>query len=128
MDGVAGIQIVNEAERNAKGMYEWYDRVLLELSRTDSTIPVYISDAWNLNQALSWVQTKNSLRTTSCNPVVIDTHLYFCFGDQDKQMSPQQITCEIPTQLSELDGKDGNVVHRGAAPSCCWRIQLRSCK
>ena len=96
-------------------MYEWYDRVLLELSRIDPTMPIYVSDGWNLTQALSWAQAKNSLHTTPCNAVVVDTHLYFCFGDQDKQKSPQQITCDVSSTLVELDGKDGNVVDGGAA-------------
>ena len=115
MDGVVGIQIVNEAVTGANGMYDWYERVLSELSPADITIPVYISDAWSLNQALQWIQTKNSARAAASNPVVIDTHLYFCFADQDKQKSPQQITSGIPTTLVELDGEDGNVVDRGAA-------------
>lgn len=115
MGGVAGIQIVNEAEWDAKGMYEWYDHVLSQLSRIDSSMPLYFSDAWNLNRALSWAQGKNSLRISrSCNPVVIDTHLYWCFSDQDKQKAPQQIIYEVHSKLAELDSKDGSVVDRGA--------------
>ena len=116
MEGVAGIQIVNEAQTDAKGMYEWYDHLLAELSRVDSTMPVYVSDAWNLSRALSYIQGKNSLHSSPpCNPVVIDTHLYWCFSDRDKAKSPQQIIYEVPNKLTELDGKDGNVIDRGAA-------------
>lgn len=115
MEGVAGIQIVNEAEFDAKGMYDWYETVLLELSKTDTTVPIYISDAWNLSKAISWSQSKNNQRQQPCNPIVVDTHKYWCFSDQDKQKSAQQIISEVPKELSELDNKDGSVVDRGAA-------------
>lgn len=118
MEGVAGIQIVNEAVWDAKGMYEWYDRVLSELSRIDPTMPVYVSDGWNLHRALAWSQGKNAVHTTAahrCNPVVVDTHLYWCFVDADKRKSPHQIIYEVAGKLSELDGKEGSVLERRAA-------------
>ena len=114
MEGVAGIQIINEAEWDAKGMYEWYENVLSEMSRIDSRLPIYVSDGWNLNRAVSWGQSKNSLQATPCNPVVVDTHYYWCFTDQDKNKSPHEITNEVQSKLSEIDGKDGSVSDRGA--------------
>lgn len=112
-----GLQIVNEAEWGAPGMFEWYDKMISAISAIDSSIPLYISDAWDLPTAISYVKTRNkatvdSTAHSSC-PVVIDTHLYFCFVDDDK--SPQQIIASIPEQLNELDGEDGSVVDRGAA-------------
>lgn len=80
MEGVAGIQVVNEAETNAVGMWEWYDSVLAEFSKIDPTMPVYISDAWDLEKTVKWALKKNVSRTTNAcfaNPVVIDTHLYW---------------------------------------------------
>jgi aryl-phospho-beta-D-glucosidase BglC (GH1 family) len=115
MEGVAGLQIINEAEWNAKGMYDWYDAVLGEVVKIDLTVPIYISDAWQLDKAASWSQGRNSLRFNPANPVVVDTHIYFCFGDDDKRKSPQDITQEVGTKLSALDGKDGSVVDHGAA-------------
>ena len=115
MEGVSGIQIINEAEWDAKGMYEWYDIVLAELSRVDPTMPIYISDAWDLGRAASWSQGKNNLRAGQANPVVVDTHLYWAFSDDDKRKTPQQITQEVHTKLSKLDGKDGSVIDHGAA-------------
>ena len=92
MEGVAGIQIVNEAEWDAKGIFEWYDRVVSELSRIDPTMPVYVSDGWNLHRTLDWSQAKNSSRSGHfCNAVVVDTHLYWCFTDDDKNKNPWQV-------------------------------------
>lgn len=76
MEGVAGLQIVNESDTNAPGMYEWYDSVLAELSKIIPAVPVYISDAWNLGTAVDWSLKKNTCSSHG-NPVVIDTHLYW---------------------------------------------------
>ncbi|KAF2717490.1 glycoside hydrolase family 5 protein [Polychaeton citri CBS 116435] len=112
MPGVAGIQVINEAEWNAHGMYDWYSEVLHELSKIDNTMPIYISDAWNLGQAVTWSKTHNSLSAANTCPVVIDTHLYWAFSDEDKQKSPQHIAHEVQ---GKLNFDDGSVVDKGAA-------------
>ncbi|KAK4554856.1 Glucan 1,3-beta-glucosidase 3 [Recurvomyces mirabilis] len=114
MEGVAGLQIINEAEHDAKGMYDWYDHVLGEMAKIDITLPIYISDAWDLHKAASWSQGKNRAGVQG-NPVVVDTHLYWCFGDDDKRKPPQQIAQEVSGKFSPLDGKEGDVASRGAA-------------
>ena len=97
-------------------MYGWYENVLSQLSCIDPTMPIYISDAWNLSQAIQWTQQKNSAKAKCrASPVVIDTHLYWCFSEADKQKTAQQIICAVPQSLTELEGHDGNVVDHGAA-------------
>lgn len=115
MDGVIGIQLCNEADGDAPGMYEWYGKVIAEIGSIDNTMPLYISDAWNLGQAAGYSNGRNSLRAGMTNPIVIDTHLYWAFSDDDKRKAPQQIIQEVPGKLSGLDGHDGNVVDHGAA-------------
>jgi hypothetical protein len=41
--------------------------------------------------------------TSNCNPLVIDTHVYWAFSDADKQKTPQQIIYEVHSKLSGLD-------------------------
>ena len=110
-----GIQLCNEAEWNAKGMYGWYDNVAREVAGIDASVPLYISDAWNLSEATKYCNGKNTLRAGQSNPIVIDTHLYWTFSEDDKQKSPRQIIDEVPTKLRALDGHDGSVVDHGAA-------------
>lgn len=113
---IAGIQLVNEAEWDAPGMYEWYDDCLAAISAIDSNIPVIISDGWNLTKAIDYVLRKNSVEAQQPTaPVIIDTHYYWAFTEDDKRKSPQEITNEVPTKLNELNGKDGSVIDRGAA-------------
>ncbi|KAJ4313942.1 Glucan 1,3-beta-glucosidase 3 [Neodidymelliopsis sp. IMI 364377] len=112
---IAGIQLVNEAEWESERMYEWYDEAVTAVSAIDSSIPIIISDGWNLDKAVEY-----SLRTNSVyvhqpkTPVVVDTHFYWAFTDADKQKSPQQIINEVGTKLAQLDGKEGSVIDRGA--------------
>jgi hypothetical protein len=112
---VAGIQIVNEADWDSPHMYEWYDECITAISMIDSTIPVIISDAWELNKAIDYALKKNAAypQRPTC-PVVIDTHYYWAFSDADKAQTPQQIIAEVQTKLSELNGKEGRVIDRGA--------------
>lgn len=116
IQGVLGLQLVNEAEHAAadKGMWEWYDAVASEVSRIDHTLPLYISDAWQLPAALPQVSARNSTRSAS-NPLVIDDHLYWCFSDADKAKTPEQIhSSDVPNALADLSSHAGNVFDRGA--------------
>lgn len=112
---IAGIQLVNEAEWESHRMYEWYDEAIAAVSAIDPSIPIIISDGWNLDKAIDY-----SLRTNSVyaeqpkTPVVVDTHYYWAFTDSDKEKSPQQIIEEAGTRLDQLGGKEGSVIDRGA--------------
>jgi aryl-phospho-beta-D-glucosidase BglC (GH1 family) len=108
---VVGIQLANEAEWDAPGMYEWYDECLAAISAVDSSIPVIISDGWNLEKAVNYTLSRNLVYPQKPTaPVVIDTHYYWAFTDEDKKKSPQQVTEEVGTKLRELDGKEGAVL------------------
>lgn len=113
---LVGIQLANEAEWDAPGMYEWYDQCISAISAVDSSIPVIISDGWNLNKSIKYSLSKNSVYAKQPTaPVVIDTHYYWAFTDEDKKKSPQEVTSEVYSKLKELDGKEGSVVDRGAS-------------
>ncbi|KAL9120789.1 MAG: hypothetical protein Q9187_002654 [Circinaria calcarea] len=111
--GCIGIQLCNEAEYGARGMYDWYTDVIKELSLLDSSIPVYISDAWDLDTALTWASKHNSTGTSTC-PIFVDTHKYYTFSEADKAQSPHQIIARIPSELSEVASRVGDVFGRGA--------------
>jgi aryl-phospho-beta-D-glucosidase BglC (GH1 family) len=112
---IAGIQLVNEAEWDSPGMYEWYDECIAAISAIDPTIPVIISDGWNLHKAIDYSMRKNSVYAHHPTaPVVVDTHYYWAFTDDDKRKSPQEITREAASKLHDLDGKEGSVIDRGA--------------
>jgi aryl-phospho-beta-D-glucosidase BglC (GH1 family) len=113
LEGVIGIQVCNEAIWDAPGMFKFYDKVSNAITHVDPTIPIYISDAWNLEKGLDYALSKNS-KTTFGNPIVVDTHIYFCFDQKDKSRSPQDIIANMPSKLDPLDRKAGSVADRGA--------------
>jgi aryl-phospho-beta-D-glucosidase BglC (GH1 family) len=51
---VVGIQLADEVEWDTPGMYQWYAECLAAMSAVDSTIPVIISDGWNLEKAVNY--------------------------------------------------------------------------
>jgi aryl-phospho-beta-D-glucosidase BglC (GH1 family) len=110
MDGVIGLQIVNEAVWDARGLYGWYEDVLKRINRIDPTLPIYVSDGWDLERALKWSNGR-----TGGNPVVVDTHRYFCFSDKDRSQAPAEILDRVPRELQEIQGKDGSLTSRGEA-------------
>jgi len=115
LDGVVGIQVCNEAVWDAKGMYDWYDNVIDAIGEVDQSIPVYISDGWDLNRALSWCNGRKVFKRGPANPVVVDTHRYFTFDEKDRSQAPQEIISRVPGELGELQEKEGNVCDRGEA-------------
>ncbi|KAL2067416.1 hypothetical protein VTL71DRAFT_1841 [Oculimacula yallundae] len=115
MDGVIGLQVVNEATFGAQGMYVFYEDVVTEIARWDESLPVYISDAWDLKTVLDWTNGRRLLSGGPRNPVVVDTHRYYTFSDEDRSQSPQQIIGRLGAELEELNGKEGSLGDRGEA-------------
>lgn len=114
MDGVVGVQLCNEAVHNANGMYQWYDSVIGQIAPIDATMPIYISDAWDLGRAIDYVKGKNTVGNWT-NNVIVDTHKYYTFDEADKQQSPPQIIARVNNELGELNGHEGDVINHGAA-------------
>jgi hypothetical protein len=116
MEGVIGIQLCNEAIWDAKGMFSWYEDVISSIGAVDQSMPIYISDGWNLGKTLDWCNKRKVLQGKwPRNPVVVDTHRYFTFSDADRSQSPHQIIERIRVELRELEGKAGSVCDRGEA-------------
>jgi hypothetical protein len=115
MLNLCGVQIVNESDRVApgKGMFEWYEAVLSGITSVNPSIPVYVSDAWDLPNAMNWLGGRKRDNWTG-NPIVVDTHKYFTFSDFDRSQAPQEIIARVPGELGELNGRSGSVVDKGA--------------
>ncbi len=121
LEGVVGLQLCNEAISDAPGMYDWYDSVIASIAQVDSTISIYISDAWDLSRAAEYSLRKNTTATSAIksliNPVIVDTHRYYVFSAEDARKIPLQIIDQISsTELSELETpKTGNVFEQRGA-------------
>lgn len=112
IEGCFGIELCNEACWGAKGMYEWYEDVVHAIATVDASIPLYISDGWDLGRAVAWCAGMNK-RGAGC-PVAVDTHKYYCFTEEDKAQSPQQIIERVGGEMAEVQGAGGSVVDKGA--------------
>jgi hypothetical protein len=106
-DWVIGLQFVNEAITGAgdRDMFGWYDTTLAAIAAVDSTLPCYISDAWNSTPALEYAIGKNyaSRQNPSLSPpVVVDIHKYYCFDAWNKSRSPKDIIATVPNDAAEI--------------------------
>jgi aryl-phospho-beta-D-glucosidase BglC (GH1 family) len=118
MPGVIGIQAVNEACHGAAGMYEFYDDARKEIASIDRTMPLYISDAWDLNAAIEYSIRRNSTHSHQSTdvPIVIDTHCYWTFSAEDTARNPWDIIHNrVHTSLDALNGVQGSVNDRQGA-------------
>lgn len=112
---LVGLSLVNEPDRKSETLYEWYDEAIEAVSKIDSNLPIIVSDAWDLKRAIRYSLKKNAaFPKQTINPIIIDTHMYWCFSDADKQKTPQAVIREVPSKFTELDGKEGSVTDRGA--------------
>ncbi|KAM3071417.1 Glucan 1,3-beta-glucosidase 3 [Clarireedia jacksonii] len=148
-ENIIGIQLCNEAAHGAgkTGMYEWYDDVLGAINEVDPSMPIYISDAWDLSEAVRWCRGRDWKRKNNGNgggnPVVIDTHRYYTFSEKDRTRSPNDIITALRYEFTELAGnRSGTEIANGEGEvdvivgehSCVldtqtWaRLSTRECK
>lgn len=96
-ENIIGLQIVNEAifDNKASGQKNYYAKAIRSIRAIDPDLPVVISDGWWPQQWADWLQ-QQGLDTN----VVVDSHVYRCFSDSDKQKSAQQIINDLPNTAS----------------------------
>lgn len=100
--GVIGIQLVNEASWDAPNMYDFYGHAVADISQIHPTIPIYISDAWDLRRALGWAKERNSVvKGAVSNPIIVDTHKYYAFSERDTKRPPQALIAQVSMELNE---------------------------
>ncbi|CUS21576.1 LAQU0S03e05732g1_1 [Lachancea quebecensis] len=95
-ENVIGLQVVNEAAFSNSASHEkkFYAKAIKAVQSLDDSLPVVISDGWWPDQWADWLH-ENKL----VNNVVIDSHIYRCFSDEDKKKSARQLTDELPKSI-----------------------------
>lgn len=78
LKGCIGIQLCNEASAGAKGLSEWYGEVIDAISEIDVSIPLYVSDAWDLPSVMNLAALFNAPESP-VNPVIVATSRYVIF-------------------------------------------------
>lgn len=133
--GVIGVQLANEAARGSPGLYDFYDHAIADISAISPTIPIYVSDAWDLQRALTWAKRKNSVaRDSSTNPIIVDTHKHYTFSQKDTSCAPQDLNAQIDKALNEAldDALPGTIFDKKGAVAifvgeCSCALSYLSC-
>lgn len=96
-ENVIGLQIVNEAafDNNAKGQKNYYSQAISAIRDIDSGLPVVISDGWWPQQWADWLKDEG----LDAN-VVIDSHVYRCFSDEDKSKDAGKIIDDLSKSVN----------------------------
>ena len=117
VEACVGVQVCNEACWGAgnKGMWKWCEGVVDAVSAIDATIPILVSDAWELGEAMAWCQKMNGVKETGRCPVGVASSKYFCFSEGDKSKSPQQIIEQVERrEMEDVNAAGGDVLAKGA--------------
>ncbi|ODV96670.1 hypothetical protein PACTADRAFT_48493 [Pachysolen tannophilus NRRL Y-2460] len=104
-ENVCGLQIVNESEFSNDGKHQkkYYTAAINAIRSVNADIPIVISDGWWPDQWVRWINDNSQNGDLG---VIIDTHIYRCFADDDKKKSPEQIIEDLDkTVLKDLSGK-----------------------
>ncbi|CEP61185.1 17-beta-hydroxysteroid dehydrogenase-like protein LALA0_S02e08636g [Lachancea lanzarotensis] len=101
-ENVIGLQVINEAafSDSAKPEKKFYSKVINAVLSVDDTLPVVISDGWWPQQWADWLDENNL-----ANSVVIDSHVYRCFSDSDKQKTAGEIVNDLPQSVNLSNDK-----------------------
>ncbi|ODQ63883.1 glycoside hydrolase [Nadsonia fulvescens var. elongata DSM 6958] len=137
-DNLVGIQIINEApyESHLSKQQSFYLEALAAIRSKNADIPVYISDGWNLEAWVKWVQDEdNKLGPGESTGFVIDTHTYRCFSDSDHGKRAQDLIAEIqhssPFNGHNWDARNVDVIvgeYSCVIDGSSWEKQGSACK
>ncbi|AET39907.1 17-beta-hydroxysteroid dehydrogenase-like protein Ecym_5128 [Eremothecium cymbalariae DBVPG len=92
----AGLQVVNEAmfDNEAKGQKYYYSKAIAAIREHNPTLPVVISDGWWHSQWANWLEEEGL-----DNNVILDTHVYRCFSEEDRSKDARQIIQELKSTV-----------------------------
>ncbi|ODV59602.1 glycoside hydrolase family 5 protein [Ascoidea rubescens DSM 1968] len=95
-DNIAGLQIVNESVFSSDGESQdkYYRQAIHDIRKKNPDVPIIISDGWSPNQWVKWVNNLE-LEVGGYLGLVIDSHVYRCFSEDDKSKNPDQIISEL---------------------------------
>lgn len=85
-------------EEHPKGQLKYYNKTLSAIREVNGDIPVVISDGWWSNQWIDILNQKSKGELGSLG-VVIDSHVYRCFSDDDKAKNVDQILNDLPNSV-----------------------------
>lgn len=94
---IIGLQVVNEAifDNSASDIKSFYSQAINSIRQVDNSLPIVISDGWWPEQWSNWI-SENDLGYN----VIIDSHVYRCFSDEDKRKQAGQIIEELPKTVT----------------------------
>ena len=91
---VVGVELLNEPQNDSK-LWDWYNSTINEVRKISDdaqALPLYFHDAFSPQQGYDFAAQRSDF-------VVQDTHSYFVYTQQDRDMSANQHTKQISGSL-----------------------------
>ncbi|OUM55403.1 hypothetical protein BVG19_g4934 [[Candida] boidinii] len=91
-DNFAALQIINESvfSNDGSGQKHYYRKAITAIRSVNKEIPVVISDGWWVEQWVNWINEQEN-KSHGDLGIILDTHIYRCFSDDDKSKSAPDI-------------------------------------
>lgn len=96
ISNVIGIELLNEPH-NDKRLWPWYSSAMdamRKVSKQASSMPLYFHDAFNPSEGAKFVSKRSDF-------VVQDTHSYFVYTKQDRDMTASKHTSQVKGHVQE---------------------------
>ncbi|CAN6601472.1 hypothetical protein TRVA0_001S10418 [Trichomonascus vanleenenianus] len=111
-DNVCALQILNEAPYGtedghpAKIQQNFYLGAIKRIREVNPEIPLVVSDAWDLGTWINWINEKEDHLGGQQLGVMLDTHVYKCFSDEDKSKCPCDLVNDVDQAIQQTDKVD----------------------
>jgi glucan 1,3-beta-glucosidase len=91
IQNVVGLELMNEPSNNDH-LQAWYESIIDNLRGISNDLPIYISDAWDLNWYAPLVGKRQDF-------VVVDRHVYKCFTPEDFKLSGDEHAARMTKEI-----------------------------
>lgn len=107
-DNICAIQVVNEAthEDDSTEQKDFYLEAASQIRTVNPDVPLVISDGWDTGKWIEWMTRKEGKLNGQQMGMMLDTHVYKCFGDDDRNQVPDQLVNAVDDSVPETDDVD----------------------
>lgn len=110
LTNIFGLQLSNENDYcDLDAQKEFVGKAINAIRALDPTMPIIISDSWDLNLWNEWLD-KHSVDDSTTSGIVIDTHVYRCFDQRDRDKAVDKIIGDLSQDLNHWGDKDNDII------------------
>lgn len=110
VENLVGFELVNEAPYDASKLKAFYLDAVRQIRKYNDSAPLVLSDGWDLNGWRETIKKLDEEVSSSKKPatagLVIDTHIYRAFSEEDKKRSAENLVDDSKNAVPRDDDTD----------------------